>query len=83
MHGSVGLLTQYVFVSLVGWWQSSGAISVILFPWRHRSIQNKVCSPFSTSEVIAKTIKEEEPNTKVLTHELITFTLSYLMVTPW
>jgi hypothetical protein len=53
MHGSVGLLTQYVFVSLVGWWQSSGAISVILFSWRHRSIQNKVCSPFSTSEVIA------------------------------
>jgi hypothetical protein len=30
-----------------------------------------------------KAIKENEPKIKVLTHELLAFTLSYLMLAPW
>jgi hypothetical protein len=30
-----------------------------------------------------KTIKEKEPEIKVLAHELLVFTLSYLMLAPW
>jgi hypothetical protein len=30
-----------------------------------------------------KAIKEKEPKIKVLTHELLAFTLSYLMLAPW
>jgi hypothetical protein len=30
-----------------------------------------------------KTIKEKEPKIKVMAHELLAFTLSYLMVAPW
>jgi hypothetical protein len=30
-----------------------------------------------------KTINEKEPKIKILTHELLAFTLSYLMLAPW
>jgi hypothetical protein len=30
-----------------------------------------------------KAIKEKEPKIKVLTHELLTFTFSYLILAPW
>jgi hypothetical protein len=30
-----------------------------------------------------KTIKEREAKIKILTHELLAFTLSYLMIAPW
>jgi hypothetical protein len=30
-----------------------------------------------------KSIKEKEPNIKVLSHELLSFTLSYLILAPW
>jgi hypothetical protein len=30
-----------------------------------------------------KAIKEKEPKIKVLTHELLAFTLAYLMLAPW
>jgi hypothetical protein len=30
-----------------------------------------------------KVIKEKEPKIKILTHELLAFTLSYLMLAPW
>jgi hypothetical protein len=30
-----------------------------------------------------KTVKKKEPKIKVLAHELLAFTLSYLMLTPW
>jgi hypothetical protein len=30
-----------------------------------------------------KAIKEKEPKIKVLAHELLAFTLSYLMLAPW
>jgi hypothetical protein len=30
-----------------------------------------------------KAIKEKEPKINVLTHELLPFTLSYLMLAPW
>jgi hypothetical protein len=30
-----------------------------------------------------KTIKKKEPKIKVPAHELLSFTLSYLMLTPW
>jgi hypothetical protein len=30
-----------------------------------------------------KVIKDKEPKIKILTHELLAFTLSYLMLAPW
>jgi hypothetical protein len=32
---------------------------------------------------VKKVIKEKEPKIKVLTHELLVFTLSYLMLASW
>jgi hypothetical protein len=32
---------------------------------------------------LTKDNKSKEPNIKVLTHELLAFTLSYLMLAPW
>jgi hypothetical protein len=46
---------------------------------------NKTLSQKSEKEggVDKKAIKDKEPKIKVLTHELLAFTLSYLMLPPW
>jgi hypothetical protein len=46
---------------------------------------NKTLSPKSEKGggLKKKAIKEKEPNIKVLAHELLAFTLSYLMLAPW
>jgi hypothetical protein len=55
-------------------------------PNRKRRKDNKTLSQKNEKgqkKLDKKAIKEKEPKIKVLTHELLAFTLSYLMLAPW
>jgi hypothetical protein len=55
-------------------------------PNQKRRKDNKILSQKAKrgrKKLDKKAIKEKKPKIKVLTHELLAFTLSYLMLAPW